>query len=147
MSVAPVTLAYLFGTAPLAEVAATSTCEAPCRPPTLTGSSADIALVAANGFVFVGFSRGPVAWGLLGARFPNRIRAIALSAAASAQSLATFVVSSAFPPLAAHGLGLADGLCAFLAIGLAVLGLDGRAADPGSLAGADGAHSGVPAPV
>jgi hypothetical protein len=48
--------------------------------------------------------------------FPNRIRAIALSVAASAQWLANFVVSSTFPPLAAHGLGLAYGLYAFFAI-------------------------------
>jgi MFS family permease len=117
MSVALVALAYLFGTAPLAEVAATDTCAAPCLQPTLSGSAADIALVAANGFVFFfGFSWGPVVWVLLGEMFPNRIRAIALSVAASAQWLANFVVSSTFPPLAAHGLGLAYGLCAFCAI-------------------------------
>jgi len=149
MSVALVTLAYLFGTAPLAEVAATSTCEAPCMQPTLTGSSADIALVAANGFVFFfGFSWGPVVWVLLGEMFPNRIRAIALSVAASAQWLANFVVSSTFPPLAAHGLGLAYGLYAFFAIvslffvWKVVQETRGR-----SLESMDDAYSGVPAPV
>jgi sugar porter (SP) family MFS transporter len=117
MSVCLVAMAYLFGTAPLAEVAATSTCEAPCMQPTLTGASATIALLAANGFViFFGFSWGPVVWVLLGEMFPNRIRAIALSVAAAAQWIANFVVSTSFPPLAAKGLGIAYGLYALFAI-------------------------------
>jgi sugar porter (SP) family MFS transporter len=117
MSASLVTLAYLFGTAPLVEVAATTSCAAPCLQPSLTGTSADIALVAANLFVvFFGFSWGPVVWVLLGEMFPNRIRAIALSVAAAAQWLANFVVSTTFPALAASSLGLAYGIYAFFAI-------------------------------
>ena len=117
MSVSLVLLAYLFGTAPIVEVAATSSCAAPCMQPQLSGSSADVALVAANTFVFFfGFSWGPVVWVLLGEMFPNRIRAIALSVAAAAQWLANFVVSTTFPPLAARGLGLAYGIYAAFAI-------------------------------
>jgi SP family sugar:H+ symporter-like MFS transporter len=110
-------MAYLFGTAPLVEAAATATCEAPCLQPQLAGTSATVALIAANGFViFFGFSWGPVVWVLLGEMFPNRIRAIALSVAAAAQWIANFVVSTSFPPLAAKGLGLAYGFYAFFAI-------------------------------
>ena len=110
-------LAYLFGTAPVVEVAATSTCADPCMQPTLTGASATLALLAANGFViFFGFSWGPVVWVLLGEMFPNRIRAVALSVAAAAQWMANFLVSTTFPPLAASGLGLAYGIYAFFAL-------------------------------
>jgi SP family sugar:H+ symporter-like MFS transporter len=117
MSVSLLLLAYLFGTAPITEVAATSTCAAPCMQPTLSGGADDLALIAANTFVFFfGFSWGPVVWVLLGEMFPNRIRAIALSVAAAAQWLANFVVSTTFPPLAAHGLGLAYGIYAFFAV-------------------------------
>jgi SP family sugar:H+ symporter-like MFS transporter len=117
MSVCLIAMAYLFGTAPLVEVAATSTCEAPCLQPQLAGSAATVALLAANGFViFFGFSWGPVVWVLLGEMFPNRIRAIALSVAAAAQWIANFVVSTSFPPLAAKGLGIAYGLYAFFAV-------------------------------
>ena len=117
MSVCLIAMAYLFGTAPLVEVAATSTCDAPCLQPQLAGSAATIALLAANGFViFFGFSWGPVVWVLLGEMFPNRIRAIALSVAAAAQWLANFVVSTTFPPLASHGLGIAYGFYATFAI-------------------------------
>ncbi|MFC6238991.1 sugar porter family MFS transporter [Longivirga aurantiaca] len=117
MSVSLVLLAYLFGTAPVIEVAATSTCADPCMQPTLTGASATLALIAANGFViFFGFSWGPVVWVLLGEMFPNRIRAVALSVAAAAQWMANFLVSTTFPPLAATGLGLAYGIYAFFAV-------------------------------
>ena len=117
MSVSLVLLAYLFGTAPLVEAAATATCDAPCLQPTLSGGAATLALFAANGFVvFFGFSWGPVVWVLLGEMFPNRIRAIALSVAAAAQWMANFLVSTTFPPLAATGLGLAYGIYAFFAI-------------------------------
>ncbi len=117
MSISLVILAYLFGTAPIVEVAASATCEAPCMQPSLTGSTGDIALVAANTFVFFfGFSWGPVVWVLLGEMFPNRIRAIALSVAAAAQWLANFVVSTTFPPMAARSLGLAYGFYATFAI-------------------------------
>jgi sugar porter (SP) family MFS transporter len=79
--------------------------------PQLTGISGPVALVAANLFVvFFGCSWGPVVWVLLGEMFPNRIRAIALSVAASAQWIANFVVSTTFPPLKDLSLGLAYGL-------------------------------------
>jgi hypothetical protein len=65
---------------------------------------------------FFGFSWGPVVWVLLGEMFPNRIRAIALSVAAAAQWVANFLVSTTFPPLAAHGLGIAYGIYAFFAV-------------------------------
>jgi SP family sugar:H+ symporter-like MFS transporter len=55
-------------------------------------------------------SWGPVVWVLLGEKFPNRIRAAALSVAASAQWIANWVVSTTFPTLASIGLGLAYGL-------------------------------------
>jgi MFS transporter, SP family, sugar:H+ symporter len=111
MSISLVALAYLFGTAPLVEAAASATCDAPCLQPTLSGGAATLALVAANGFVFFfGFSWGPVVWVLLGEMFPNRIRAVALSVAAAAQWVANFLVSTSFPPLAAKGLGLAYGI-------------------------------------
>jgi SP family sugar:H+ symporter-like MFS transporter len=42
--------------------------------------------------------------------FPNRIRAIAVAVAASAQWIANFVVSTTFPSLQHLGLGLAYGL-------------------------------------
>jgi SP family sugar:H+ symporter-like MFS transporter len=117
MSVGLLTLAFIFGTAPLVEVAATDTCAAPCMQPSLGNPAADIALVAANVFVFFfGFSWGPVVWVLLGEMFPNRIRAIALSVAAAAQWVANFLVSTTFPPLAAHGLGIAYGIYAFFAV-------------------------------
>jgi SP family sugar:H+ symporter-like MFS transporter len=117
MSVSLIVLTYLFATAPIIEVAATSTCEAPCMQPSLTGGAGTLALIAANGFViFFGFSWGPVVWVLLGEMFPNRIRAIALSVAAAAQWVANFVVSTTFPPLAATGLGLAYGIYAFFAV-------------------------------
>ncbi|HSR66191.1 MAG TPA: MFS transporter, partial [Xanthomonadaceae bacterium] len=120
MSVSLVVLAYLFGTAPLVEVAATSTCAAPCLQPTLAGGSATLALVAANLFViFFGFSWGPVVWVLLGEMFPNRIRALGLAVAASAQWLANFAITATFPALAELGLAFAYGLyAAFAALSL-----------------------------
>ena len=139
MSVCLVLLAYLFGTAPIVEVAATSTCEAPCMQPTLTGGAATLALFAANGFViFFGFSWGPVVWVLLGEMFPNRIRAIALSVAAAAQWVANFVVSTTFPPLAAKGLGHRVRHLRLLRDRLVLLRLEGRPRDQGPVAGVDG---------
>ncbi|WP_309080573.1 sugar porter family MFS transporter [Zhihengliuella sp.] len=76
-----------------------------------------IALVAANLFVVAfGMSWGPVVWILLGEMFPNRLRAVALSVAASAQWLANFVITYTFPPLANVGLTLAYGLYATFAV-------------------------------
>lgn len=84
---------------------------------TLPGSLGTVALFAANAFViFFGVSWGPVVWVLLGEMFPNRLRAIALSAAAAAQWLANFFVTMTFPVLAAAGLQIAYGLYAFFAL-------------------------------
>ena len=55
-------------------------------------------------------SWGPVVWVLLGEMFPNRVRAIALSVAATARWLANFLVSTTFPLLQDAGLGFAYGL-------------------------------------
>ncbi len=75
-----------------------------------------IALIAANLFVVsFGATWGPMVWVLLGEMFPNRLRALALGVAASAQWLANFTVSQTFPALAAVGLPLAYGLYAFFA--------------------------------
>ena len=101
MAVALGTLAILFGTAPLSAAG----------QPQLVGAAGPIALVAANLFVvFFGMSWGPVVWVLLGEMFPNRIRAIAVSVAASAQWIANFVVSTTFPSLQHLGLGIAYGI-------------------------------------
>ena len=76
-----------------------------------------VALVAANAYVvFFGVSWGPVVWVLLGEMFPNRIRAMALAVAASAQWLANFAITSSFPALAQLGLVFAYGLYALFAL-------------------------------
>ncbi|WP_255744558.1 sugar porter family MFS transporter [Streptacidiphilus sp. ASG 303] len=60
-----------------------------------------IALVAAHFFVLCfAFSWGVVVWVLLGEMFPNRIRALALGVAASAQWLANWMITVTFPSLA-----------------------------------------------
>ncbi|HEY1141344.1 MAG TPA: sugar porter family MFS transporter, partial [Lysobacter sp.] len=75
------------------------------------------ALVAANAYVvFFGLSWGPMVWVLLGEMFPNRIRAIALAVAASAQWLANFLITATFPSLAEIGLSFAYGLYAAFAV-------------------------------
>jgi MFS transporter, SP family, sugar:H+ symporter len=95
------TLAIVFGTAPLSAAG----------QPQLIGSAGPVALIAANLYVVsFGFSWGPVVWVLLGEMFPNSIRAIAISVAASAQWIANFAVSTTFPSLQHLGLGLAYGL-------------------------------------
>ncbi len=76
-----------------------------------------LALIAANAYVvFFGLSWGPMVWVLLGEMFPNRIRAIALAVAASAQWLANFAITSSFPSLAEMGLSFAYGLYALFAV-------------------------------
>jgi SP family sugar:H+ symporter-like MFS transporter len=79
-----------------------------------------VALVAANAYVVCfGLSWGPMVWVLLGEMFPNRIRALGLAVAASAQWLANFVITSTFPALAEVGLVFAYGLyAAFAALSL-----------------------------
>ncbi|WP_206859878.1 sugar porter family MFS transporter [Lysobacter changpingensis] len=76
-----------------------------------------VALVSANAYVvFFGLSWGPMVWVLLGEMFPNRIRAIALAVAASAQWLANFAITVSFPSLAEIGLSFAYGLYATFAL-------------------------------
>ena len=59
-----------------------------------------VALVATHVFVLCfAFSWGVVVWVLLGEMFPNRIRALALSVAASAQWLANWLITVSFPSL------------------------------------------------
>ena len=100
-------MAVIFGTAPLNVHG----------EPVLHGAAGPIALVAANVFVFFfGMSWGPVVWVMLGEKFPNRIRAAALSVAASAQWLANWVISTTFPSLKGAGLGLAYGIYAGFAV-------------------------------
>lgn len=83
----------------------------------LPASIGPVALVAANAYVvFFGLSWGPMVWVLLGEMFPNRIRAIALAVAASAQWLANFAISWTFPSLAQFGLSFAYGLYAAFAL-------------------------------
>ncbi|MBF5046261.1 sugar porter family MFS transporter [Aggregicoccus sp. 17bor-14] len=95
------TLAWTFGSAPVDAAG----------NPALAGGQGTLALVAANLYVFCfGFSWGPVVWVLLGEMFPNRLRALALSLAASVQWVANFLVSATFPALKEAGLGLAYGL-------------------------------------
>lgn len=101
------TLAWSFGTASLNAAG----------KPSLSGSAAIVALVAANLYVFCyGFSWGPVVWVMLGEMFNNRIRAAALAVATAAQWIANFLVSTTFLPLLqSFGLGAAYGLYAIAA--------------------------------
>lgn len=100
-------LAFVFANAPLSAQG----------QPQLQGAEGPIALLAANLFVFAfGMSWGPVVWVLLGEKFPNTIRAAALSVAACAQWLANWVISTTFPALKNAGLGLAYGLYTAFAI-------------------------------
>jgi SP family sugar:H+ symporter-like MFS transporter len=107
MAVTLAILAFTFGGAPL---------DAQGQPH--LGSSAGLlALFAANIYVFAfGMSWGPVVWVLLGEKFPNRIRAAALSVAAAAQWIANWMISTSFPILKTAGLGLAYGLYTAFAI-------------------------------
>jgi MFS transporter, SP family, sugar:H+ symporter len=77
MTVTLAVMAVIFGTAPM---------DAHSQP-VLHGVAGPIALVAANAFVFFfGMSWGPVVWVMLGEKFPNRMRAAALSVSAHAKS-------------------------------------------------------------
>ncbi|WP_028934373.1 sugar porter family MFS transporter [Pseudonocardia spinosispora] len=81
------------------------------------GGSGIVAVLAANLYVvFFGCSWGPVVWVMLGEMFNNKIRAMALAVAASAQWVANFVVSTTFPPLSSVGLGLAYGIYTLFAV-------------------------------
>jgi SP family sugar:H+ symporter-like MFS transporter len=100
-------MAVIFGTAPLGAHA----------QPVLHGAAGTIALVSANAFVFFfGMSWGPVVWVMLGEKFPNRMRAAALSVAASAQWIANWAISTSFPGLKNAGLGVAYGIYAGFAL-------------------------------
>jgi SP family sugar:H+ symporter-like MFS transporter len=103
MTVTLGTLAVVFGNAAI---------DPATGNPTLPGLPGTIALFAANLYVvFFGFSWGPIVWVLLGEMFNNKIRAAALSVAASIQWIANFLVSTTFPPLLkTFGLGPAYGL-------------------------------------
>ena len=104
-------LTFIFGTAPQVANGSGGT------EPSLVGLSATIAVLAFNVYVFFfGMSWGPVVWVLLGEMFPNRIRAAALAVAASAQWIANFIVSTAFPPVAARSLTIAYGVFTLFAI-------------------------------
>jgi SP family sugar:H+ symporter-like MFS transporter len=100
-------MAFIFGTTPL---------DAGGQPH-LAATPGLIALFAANAYVFAfGMSWGPVVWVLLGEKFPNRIRAAALSVAAAAQWVANWAISTSFPVLKNAGLGIAYGLYATFAV-------------------------------
>jgi SP family sugar:H+ symporter-like MFS transporter len=107
MVVTLLTLTWVFGTAPV---------NADGQPVLADGPDV-IALVAFNAYVaFFAATWGPIVWVLLGEMFPNRIRAIALAIAASAQWMANFIVSTSFPELAGISLGLAYGIFTAFAI-------------------------------
>jgi MFS transporter, SP family, sugar:H+ symporter len=100
-------MALIFGTAPLNAHG----------DPVLHGLAGPIALISANLFVFsFGMSWGPVVWVMLGEKFPNRIRAAALSVAAAAQWVANWAISTSFPVLKNVGLGVAYGIYAASAL-------------------------------
>ncbi|MFD7454013.1 sugar porter family MFS transporter [Kitasatospora sp. NPDC059827] len=72
---------------------------------TLPDLQGTVALISANAFVlFFAMSWGVVVWVMLGEMFPNRIRAAALSVAASAQWIANWVITVSFPSLARWNL-------------------------------------------
>ncbi|MGW0063144.1 sugar porter family MFS transporter [Streptosporangium sandarakinum] len=72
---------------------------------TLPATQGAVALVAAHVFVlFFALSWGVVVWVLLGEMFPNRLRAVALSVAATAQWLANWLITVSFPSLAEWNL-------------------------------------------
>jgi SP family sugar:H+ symporter-like MFS transporter len=100
-------LAFVFGNAPLNAQ----------HQPFLDHTSGLVALWAANVFVVAfAMSWGPVVWVLLGEKFPNQIRAAALSLAACAQWIANWVITVSFPTLQHLGLGLAYGVYTTFAV-------------------------------
>jgi MFS transporter, SP family, sugar:H+ symporter len=84
----------------------------------LSPSAGFWALILANVYVFsFGCSWGPCVWVLLGEMFNNRMRAMALALAASAQWLANFIITLSFPVmLDTVGLGVAYGVYAMFAL-------------------------------
>ncbi|WP_329173184.1 MFS transporter [Streptomyces sp. NBC_01477] len=84
---------------------------------TIPDSQAVVALVAAHLFVLCfAFSWGVVVWVLLGEMFPNKVRALALSVAASAQWLANWVITVSFPTLSDWNLSLTYAVYACFAL-------------------------------
>ncbi|MET8542231.1 sugar porter family MFS transporter [Kitasatospora sp. NPDC004799] len=74
---------------------------------TLPDLQGTVALVAANAFVlFFAMSWGVVVWVMLGEMFPNRIRAAALSVAASAQWIANWAITVSFPSMSHWNLSV-----------------------------------------
>ncbi|WP_083974033.1 sugar porter family MFS transporter [Kitasatospora mediocidica] len=72
---------------------------------TLPALQGVVALVAAHLFVLCfAFSWGVVVWVLLGEMFPNRIRATALSLAATVQWIANWAITVSFPSMAQWSL-------------------------------------------
>ncbi|MFC5907052.1 sugar porter family MFS transporter [Streptacidiphilus monticola] len=68
---------------------------------TIPSTQGTVALVAAHLYVLCfAFSWGVVVWVLLGEMFPNKIRALALGVAASAQWLANWAITVSFPNMA-----------------------------------------------
>lgn len=86
----------------------------------LSNGYATLALVGAHVYVFFfAMSWGVVVWVMLGEMFPNKIRALALSVAASAQWLANWVVTQSFPSMSRWSLSgsyLIYSIMAFLSI-------------------------------
>ncbi|WP_371501064.1 sugar porter family MFS transporter [Kitasatospora sp. NBC_00374] len=77
-----------------------------------------VALIAANAFVlFFALSWGVVVWVMLGEMFPNRIRAAALSVAASAQWIANWAITVSFPSLSRWNLSATYAIYAAFALG------------------------------
>lgn len=75
---------------------------ATAKIPTYAGTTA---IVAAHVYVFFfAMSWGVVVWVMLGEMFPNKIRALALSVAASAQWLANFAITQSFPSMSRWSL-------------------------------------------
>ncbi len=100
-------LAFVFGNAPLNAQ----------HQPFLDHTNGLVALWAANLFVVAfAMSWGPVVWVLLGEKFPNHIRAAALSLAACAQWIANWAITVTFPTLQHLGLGLAYGVYTTFAV-------------------------------
>ncbi|WP_030242487.1 sugar porter family MFS transporter [Streptomyces sp. NRRL S-350] len=74
---------------------------------TLPDLQGTVALIAANAFVlFFAMSWGVVVWVMLGEMFPNRIRAAALSVAASAQWIANWAITVSFPSMSRWNLSV-----------------------------------------
>jgi MFS transporter, SP family, sugar:H+ symporter len=76
----------------------------------LPGAWGPVTLIGANTFVvFFAVSWGPVVWVLLGEMFPNTIRGVALSLAASVNWTSGVVVNLSFPALRDQGPGIQAG--------------------------------------